>query len=79
MTTVGSYQLKTHLAKLLDRVANGEVIEVTRHGTVIARIVPSHPVSQYDKQGATKLLKGMQRVKLKGTSISELIDYGRKY
>lgn len=35
-------QVKTHLLALLDDVAGGESIEVTRHGRTIARIVPAH-------------------------------------
>lgn len=34
-------QVKTHLLALLDDVAGGESIEVTRHGRTIARIVPA--------------------------------------
>ncbi len=38
--TVGSYEAKTHLADLLDRVQRGEQIVITRHGKPIARLVP---------------------------------------
>ena len=79
MATVGSYQLKTNLARFLQQVAEGEVIEITRHGTVIARLVPANPKAQYDKRQATILLKKMERVELKDTSIDSLIDHGRKH
>ena len=36
MTTVGSYEAKTHLADLLKRVEAGEHITIARHGTPIA-------------------------------------------
>lgn len=32
MGTVGAFEAKTHLAALLDRVAKGEKITITRHG-----------------------------------------------
>jgi prevent-host-death family protein len=40
MDTVGTFEAKTHLTRLLDRVAAGEEITITRHGTPIARLVP---------------------------------------
>ena len=33
-------EAKTHFASLLDAVERGEVIAITRHGRVIARLVP---------------------------------------
>lgn len=38
--TVGSYEAKTHLPALLDRVAKGESITITKHGKPVARLVP---------------------------------------
>jgi len=32
MTQVSAYEAKTHLSQLLDRVAEGEHIVITRHG-----------------------------------------------
>jgi prevent-host-death family protein len=43
MDTVGTFEAKTHLTRLLDRVAAGEQITITRHGTPIARLVPVKP------------------------------------
>ena len=40
METVGAYEAKTHLPRLLDRVARGEEIRITRNGRPIARLVP---------------------------------------
>ena len=36
MTTVGAYEAKTHLPKLLNRVAKGEKIVITKHGVPVA-------------------------------------------
>ena len=38
--SVGSYEAKTHLPQLLDRVEHGESIVITRHGKPVARLVP---------------------------------------
>jgi prevent-host-death family protein len=40
MHTVGSYEAKTHLPQLLERVEHGETIIITRHGRPVARLVP---------------------------------------
>ena len=41
MHTVGSYEAKTHLPQLLERVEHGESITITRHGKPVARLVPA--------------------------------------
>ena len=40
MQTIGAFEAKTHLAALLDRVAKGEKITITRHGTPAAVLAP---------------------------------------
>lgn len=79
MTSIGTYELKTNLARFLDRVTEGEVIEVTRHGVVIAKLVPSKPQATYNKREAAKILKKLERVALPDTSIEALIQHGRKH
>ena len=37
---MGAFEAKTHLARLLDEVARGETIEITKHGVPVARLVP---------------------------------------
>ena len=41
METVGSFEAKTHLPQLLERVEHGETITITRHGKPVARLVPA--------------------------------------
>lgn len=40
MKTISAFEAKTHMGKLLDRVANGEEIVITRHDKPVARLVP---------------------------------------
>jgi prevent-host-death family protein len=40
MLTVGASEAETHLAELLERVAEGEEVLITRHGKAIARLAP---------------------------------------
>ncbi len=39
-TTVNVYEAKTHLSRLLDRVADGEEIVIAKSGHPVARLVP---------------------------------------
>ncbi|HLB12337.1 MAG TPA: type II toxin-antitoxin system prevent-host-death family antitoxin [Dehalococcoidia bacterium] len=42
MRTIGVRELRTNASKVLHELsANGEVVEITRHGRVIARLVPA--------------------------------------
>lgn len=40
MSEVGVHEAKTHLSRLLRRVAGGEEIVITRGGAPVARLVP---------------------------------------
>jgi prevent-host-death family protein len=40
MATVTAFQAKTRFGELLDRVARGEQIVITRHEKAVARLVP---------------------------------------
>lgn len=41
--SVGVHEAKTHLSRLLQRVAAGEEIAITNRGQVVARLVPPSP------------------------------------
>jgi prevent-host-death family protein len=80
MKTVGAYEAKTHLPRLLDEVAAREVITITKHGVPVARLVPpveaeTRPISEVIDE-----IKAFRRGrKLDGVTIRELIDEGRRY
>lgn len=40
MTTVNIHEAKTHLSRLLERVASGEEIVIAKAGKPVARLVP---------------------------------------
>jgi prevent-host-death family protein len=43
MITINVHQAKTHLSKLLERVAAGEEVVIARAGRPVARLVPISP------------------------------------
>jgi len=80
MSSVGSYEAKTHLPSLLDRVAKGEQITITKHGVPIAKIVPISDKKYIDRQAAIEKLMALSKgLTLDGLSIRETIEEGRKY
>lgn len=56
MNSVGSFEAKTHLSALLDRVERGEEVTITRHGRPVAKLVP---VQGFDRAEARALIERM--------------------
>ena len=48
MRSVGAFEAKTHLSRLLDEVEKGETITITRHGNPVARLVPTSDARRRD-------------------------------
>jgi prevent-host-death family protein len=82
METVGSYEAKTHLARLLDRVASGESFVITKHGVPIARLVPVEEKAKPDvRKAINDLLEFRKQRAGRGLSveeIKELVNEGRR-
>ena len=78
--TVGAYEAKSHFSALLERVAGGEEILITRHGTPVARLVPVQPtVSEASRREAIGMMRALaSRNRLDGLRIDDLIAQGRK-
>jgi prevent-host-death family protein len=83
METVGSYEAKTHLPRLLERVARGESITITRHGKPVARLIPIEAKPQPDVEQAIAGLLALRRERagraLSAAEIKELVNEGRRY
>ena len=81
METVGSFDAKTHLPRLLERVARGEEITITKHGKPVARLVPATPTApKRDVHDVVAELKAFsQGNTLGGLSVREMIEDGRRF
>jgi prevent-host-death family protein len=81
MESVGSFEAKTHLAALLDRVARGETITITRHGVPAAMLVPVGDAAR--KLTHTEIVEGLRalrrRVKPGKMSVREMVNKGRRF
>jgi len=79
-STVGSYEAETHFSELLERVAGGEEITITRHGLPVAKMIPANRVSSIDsrRESILKIRELASRNRLNGLSIKDLIAEGRR-
>jgi prevent-host-death family protein len=78
--TVGAFEAKTHLNKLLKRVSQGETIRITLRGVPVANLVPAAADEQKDlKQTVREIREIREGAGLGGISIRELIEEGRRY
>lgn len=79
MHTVGAFEAKTHLSKLLDRVAKGERITIEKHGVPVAVL---HPPDSRKQMSATEAIEAIKKFRagrrLDGVTIRELIEEGRR-
>jgi prevent-host-death family protein len=81
MTSVGAFEAKTHLSDLLDRVARGEKITITRHGIPAALLVPvEQSASKRTHQEIVEAMRALRkRVKPGRTSVREMVAEGRRF
>jgi len=82
--TVGSFEAKTKLAELLDKVEAGETVTITRHGTAVAKLVPVQ--SEHEPERRRQLVEEIMRTRAgkdrgakPGSTIPELVRAGRRY
>jgi prevent-host-death family protein len=81
---VGSFEAKTKLAELLDKVEAGESVTITRRGRAVAQLVAIK--TDEDRARMLALVEEIKRTRVgrgkpagPGTTISELIKAGRRY
>ena len=76
---VGSYEAKTHLPRLLEEVARGAVITITKHGVPVAVL---SPVAGSGSRSTRDTVDALRRFRdahpLDDMSIRDLIDEGRR-
>jgi prevent-host-death family protein len=81
MASIGAFEAKTHLSDLLDRVARGEQITITRHGVPAALLVPVTETAP--KLTHQEIVEGMRalrrRVKPGKMSVREMVNEGRRF
>ena len=79
MTIVGAFEAKAKLSELLDRVAQGEEVTITKRGKPVARLVPAADPDRARVDDAIARLKALRSgATLGGISWKELREAGRR-
>lgn len=79
MITVGAFDAKTHLSTLLERVARGEEVVITRHGKPVARLIPETAAQRADMDAIIGRLKAARAgITLGDLDWKALRDEGRR-
>ena len=83
MKTVGAFEAKTHFAQLLDEVAKGERVTITRRGLPVALLVPASQPERPDVAEAILRWREYQEshnvILGPGITIRDLIEEGRRF
>jgi prevent-host-death family protein len=83
MKSVGSYEAKTHLPRLLSQVEQGETITITRRGKPIAVLSPAHAVEKQDVSTVIARFRAYSKEQarkhgsLTAREIKQMIEEGR--
>lgn len=78
MQTVGAFEAKTHFSALLDKVEKGEQIVITKHGRVVAKLVPATAANHLRIKQAIATLKELSRGHKLDLDWKKLRDQGRR-
>lgn len=78
MRVVGAYEAKTHLSGLLDFVAGGEEIMITRNGAPVAMLSPCVPEKKDIEEIIDALFVLRKKTSLGSLSIDALKKEGRR-
>ena len=79
MENIDAYEAKNHLPKLLARVMKGEQIIITKHGVPVAILSPPDFRNIVNtKSFIAELQNFREKQSLKGISIQDMIEKGRK-
>ena len=75
--SIGAFEAKNKISELLDRVARGAEVTITKHDTPVARLVPFAGPAEAERKKATAELRLLSKnYSLKGLSIRDVIDEG---
>ena len=79
MREIGAFEAKNKFGALLDWVANGEEVLITRRGKAVARLVPAEPGFDRAKarRAADGIIEARRGITLGDLKIKDLVNEGR--
>lgn len=81
MNSISYYEARTHFSELLDQVARGKRILITRRGRPAALLTPPPEEARKDVKEVIREMKALRRGNTlgKGVTIRDLIEEGRRF
>jgi len=76
--SIGAYEAKTHLPRLLDEVAAGKSFVITKRGVPVARLVGVRPAPAEPREIIASLRAARKGVRLGDLSLRDMIEEGRR-
>jgi prevent-host-death family protein len=76
--SIGAYEAKTHLPRLLAEVEAGDSVTITKHGRPVARLVPVNPRSASPEAIVAALRAARIGVDRGDESVRDMIEEGRR-
>jgi len=78
MGTIGIYDAKAKLSQLIEAVATGREVVITKRGKPVARLVPPEMLRKSSPARAAKRIRALcERLNIRRVTIRELIEEGR--
>jgi prevent-host-death family protein len=79
MITAGAYYAKTHFSELLAKVADGEQVQITKHNSPVARLIPEKaPTTEAVAEVINELRKFRMKHHATREEIRDMIREGRR-
>ena len=78
ISSIGAYDAKTHLPRLLDQVQRGDSVTITKHGRAVARLVPVSSKSAKPETVIAALREARAGVWRGGDSVRDMVEEGRR-
>lgn len=83
MQQIGAFEAKTHFGQLLEKIAVGEQIIITKHGKRVAKLVPYSTYEEANSISNTietmrKLRKKIGKIGITLADIKKMKEEGRK-
>jgi prevent-host-death family protein len=78
MLTVGAFEAKAKIAELLDKVAAGETVLITRRGDAAALLVPPTQIQHSRNKALNEIRRFRKTCKTGKVDIEALIDEDRR-
>ena len=81
MTTISFYDARTHFSELLDQVAKGKQVLITRRGKPAALLSPPPAETKVDVKQVIAEMKALRQGQTlgEGLSVRDLIEEGRRF